>query len=66
MVSRFTHAVCERCWIARNTNADDSIRVPTRLTEPEARICCYCAHVTIIGVFVRDNPANTMCGGIHA
>lgn len=61
----WTHAQCERCWILGNTTELDDgaieIRRPTRLTEPELEICCFCGVVTIMGIYVRAEPDQAFC-----
>lgn len=48
---------CERCWIDRNSlDTPDglTIRIPTRLVDPEPETCHYCGQVTIFGIYVRE------------
>lgn len=47
---------CERCWIGRHTGPD-GIRAPVRTTNTQVETCAYCGLITIMGVYVRDNPA---------
>ena len=63
-MSRWNQPICERDWIERNSTWDGdrlvSLRMPVRLTEPEVERCSYCGGPTILGAFVRDDPANVL------
>lgn len=81
-MSDWTHAQCEACWINENstwvptpTGPDDerldSIRQPVRVVAPEGEAlpverCCWCGQPTIVGIFVRRDPATlALCLGGH-
>lgn len=47
-------AICERCWLRRRPG-----RAPVRMAWRDAvlEVCSYCGSETIVGVYVRDDPA---------
>lgn len=56
----WTQPICEECWLQLESevNGDEvKIRMPVRLREPQVEECSYCGHVTIFGVYKRDDPA---------
>ena len=61
----WTHAICERCWIDGRHLGEAA--VGTAVTQPvqtawehrEVEVCCYCFQPTIMGIYVRGNPAET-------
>lgn len=66
--SAWTHPMCELCWIMKEVwpqkEAFDrgdiegvTVRVPTRVVEPDVHWCCFCDGPTISGIFVRADPA---------
>jgi len=55
-MASWTSPICERCWIDQNSSAD-GIRRPTRMVDPEVERCAFCGNLTIMGIFVRVNPA---------
>lgn len=60
-MSRWTHAICDTCWSARNGG-----RAPVHLREPDLEICCFCGGPTKRGIYVRHDPAELRCRGTHA
>jgi hypothetical protein len=60
MRSRWTHAICVSCWKLRNGERD-----PVGLKDPEVETCCFCGKKTSSGVYVRFDPAETLCKGNH-
>lgn len=60
-MSNWTHAQCEACWIENELVTDEEgrvlIRQPTRVTDVNARMCCFCGRLTISGIFRRHDPA---------
>lgn len=72
MSSKWNHRICERCWFDGPGKVDDVEgylrgRIPTRVTDIAPALCCYCAGITILGIFRRDNPnnPNLACQGDH-
>jgi hypothetical protein len=49
------HAICERCWLRRHP-CRTPVLVPSSPVVLE--ICSYCGGDTIVGIYVRDNPAH--------
>jgi hypothetical protein len=47
-------AICERCWLRRHPRRAPVV-VPSSPVVLE--ICSYCGDDTIVGIYVRDNPA---------
>lgn len=60
MRSKWTHSICDKCWIKKNPD-----REPARLRYPLMEKCCYCGEMDISGIFVRENPADMLCNGVH-
>jgi hypothetical protein len=58
-MSKWTHAVCYSCWLKRYTHK------PYRLIAPEPEPCCFCGKTTQSGIYIRENPVATPCGGSH-
>lgn len=69
----WTHAQCEACWIeAQGDWVPDpydaevfllsQVRAPSCIVEPGLERCCFCLKPTIMGIFVREDPAKTLCG----
>jgi hypothetical protein len=62
-MSNWNQAICERCWINKNTDHDQYgnpyIRMPVTINREytEVERCAYCGLPTIFGCFVRANPA---------
>ncbi len=59
--SRWTHAICEMCWIKRAGS-----RAAHRLERPELERCCGCGFATMSGIYQRADPESMWCGGYHA
>lgn len=59
-MSKWTHPICSACWEQREPN-----REPVRLREPEVERCCFCGKVHASGIYVREDPNVTACGGSH-
>lgn len=61
-MSRWTHSICVECWNKqRPENQVDHGELDN--TEPE--ICCWCEGKTTTGIYLRADPAETLCQGIH-
>lgn len=61
-MSRWNHAICGECWLLKHP---DEPRWPAVVVGAEAQTCCYCGRETVLGIFVRDDPAATPCKGKH-
>ena len=59
-MSKWTHAICNECWNARNPE-----REPYRVTEAEEEKCCFCGLETLSGIYTREDPSKTLCKGVH-
>lgn len=57
-MSRWTHAICQECWDARHLGTD-----PVRANETTEEVCCFCGLASGGGIYIREDPANTICGG---
>lgn len=73
-MSRWTHPICEACWIdtegnyERNEELDAevlvSVRQPARIVNPPdeppppVERCCWCCAPTIVGIYKRHDPAD--------
>lgn len=67
-MSEWTHPQCEACWIAANgtiTEDGAQVRRPVVMREAELEVCCFCGRYTIMGIFVRADGRNLLCGGVH-
>lgn len=64
-MSGWSQPCCERCWIENNTSWElgpdgidqQTIRQPTRITDPQLELCCHCGYETIVGIYIRIDPA---------
>lgn len=60
-MSRFTHSICEECWKKKNPR-----RSPVRIIDcPPMEKCCFCSKSHYSGIYVRENPADMQCNGVH-
>jgi hypothetical protein len=59
-MTRWTHAMCEDCW-AREYQE----QIPVRVNTGTPMRCCYCGEHTTSGIYVRDDPQETACAGVH-
>lgn len=61
-MSRFTHAICGACWMARRPGQE-----PVRISEEgrRAETCCFCGRITSAGIDVRHDPTALRCEGRH-
>jgi ribosome-binding protein aMBF1 (putative translation factor) len=59
-MSKWEHAICEVCWRARQ-----GAREPVRVVKASIETCCYCGEATRSGIYVRADPAEVVCKGIH-
>jgi hypothetical protein len=57
-MSRWTHSICEGCWEKRDPN-----REPVRVKDREVEIYCFCGLTHASGIYVREDPAKTLCRG---
>jgi hypothetical protein len=60
-MSNWDQPQCEQCWIERNSSVDGttmSVRRPHVLLETQIEICAWCGKTTIMGVYVRADPAS--------
>lgn len=57
----WTHALCVACWPDRHPAE------PVPETGRTLRLvpCCFCGNLTGDGIFEREDPALTLCGGEH-
>jgi hypothetical protein len=60
LVSAWTHACCELCFLRRHPGQTPH-RVPTGHRTLET--CCYCFKATTGGIYDRENPADARCKG---
>ena len=59
--SAWTHPICQPCW-DRNFPGREPIIVT--FTDPE--LCCFCREREAEGIYVRHDPAELECGGVHS
>ena len=60
MSNRWTHSICDECWKKRYPE-----RGAHRLIGASPERCCFCGKEHKSGIFVRENPADMECNGIH-
>jgi len=58
MSSKWTHLICYECWQEQRGTA-----IPFRMKETNPDPCCYCRRQTRSGIYTRDDPTLTRCGG---
>lgn len=61
-MSRWTHAICDHCFARRHPDRGGA---HGRLVTPDPDMCCYCNTATMSGLYDRNDPAETPCGGIR-
>jgi hypothetical protein len=59
-MSNWTHSVCADCW--KKMNPD---RQPCRVVLADQERCCFCGTIHRSGIYVRKNPADMECNGLH-
>ncbi len=59
---RWTHNICDRCWLERCEKREEVGRQPTRVMNSDLETCCYCQGPTSVGIYVRDDPKEIKCG----
>lgn len=60
------HAQCERCWLDEHPlhPVFGVAPVVARFDQPAPEVCCTCGSVTVAGIRIERNPAETShCGG---
>lgn len=69
-MSRWSHAICERCWIEQKAVWQElangikelvEVRKPVLVQDPHVERCCFCDHLTIMGIYTRHDPAELGC-----
>jgi hypothetical protein len=67
-MSGWVHTICDDCWTKRSSAEGKPGRTPVQvpLGDRAAEICCFCGATTRSGIYVRENPKVTKCGGKHA
>lgn len=58
VMTPWTHAICDHCYSIRYDVT------PVRV-KPETETCCFCGKDTRSGIYVRQDPDLTPCGGKH-
>lgn len=60
MSSPWNHSVCNDCWDEMHPG-----RPACRLIDPLEERCCFCGATHKSGIYVRKNPADMECNGVH-
>ena len=60
-MSVWTHIICKKCY-----NFIYPGRQPITIKDPEEEKCCKCGIPNRDGVFLRGNPNEFNCKGVHA
>lgn len=50
-MSKFTHPICEKCFIEKNPGRD-----PVKLKDAGKEVCSNCGYTTNDGIFIRQDP----------
>ena len=58
-MSKWTHAICDKCWSDKNTTK------PLRVNEGPRELCCFCGKSTDSGIYIKRNPDKLRCKGVH-
>jgi hypothetical protein len=58
----WTHSICDPCWDLRDPY-HEPFRMINNLRISES--CCFCGQKHISGIYVREHPDKTKCGGNH-
>lgn len=59
-MAEWTHSICEVCWLALNPQ-----REPIRMKDAQSETCCKCGKEHATGIYMRANPEEMLCKGIH-
>lgn len=59
-MNKWTHAICMDCWMTKHPD-----RGPVKARDKVQETCCYCGRATLDGIYVRANPFETPCFGLH-
>lgn len=61
MMTRWTHAICVKCWNEREPHR------PVRFdaVNGETEECCFCGQLTVSGIYNRSDPKSTPCLGVN-
>ena len=66
MSSRWRHALCAECWDAREPNrVAVRVRLDAGSEAGPLEVCCACQRVTVSGIYIRAEPSELGCQGIH-
>ena len=60
-MTEWTHSLCESCW--RRLWGDE--RDPVRVRAAPFEVCCTCGGMHRSGIYVRGNPDDYLCKGVH-
>jgi hypothetical protein len=63
MTDRWTHSMCSNCWNKRNPGQPAKVEV--RSPGAIRQVCCFCGEYHWSGIYVREDPAKTLCKGLH-
>lgn len=61
-MSRWNHPMCVACWNERHPDRDP---VCAGGLAERSLTCCFCQEPTIAGIFVRADPVDVPCAGVH-
>jgi hypothetical protein len=60
-MSPWSHVICTDCW--NTQHPDKEPVVLAELLTPET--CCFCGQLTDSGIYVRHDPNEALCKGVH-
>jgi hypothetical protein len=61
-MSKWNHSICETCWKKQNPDREPIVIKPQFRDE---ETCCSCSLRHFSGIYVRSNPADMPCNGVH-
>ena len=59
-MSKWNHSICEQCFKAREPD-----RTPIKVDGGERELCCFCGSSTTDCIYIRHDPEELRCKGVH-
>jgi uncharacterized protein YrrD len=69
-MSKRNHSMCTHCWVREQhvqsiENGEILIPAPARVLQAPMESCCFCRRYTMAGIYVRRDPKDAICSGVH-
>lgn len=58
-MSKLDHSLCDECWISTRSGR------PVRTVDAPEETCCLCWKPHTSGIYIRGNPEEFKCFGLH-